>query len=132
MGYDKIFSSAEHADFYKIDLANGYISTTAVLFEAENIGVKVDAAGILEFSNRQGVLLYTFELSKNIGGKEKYDHMLCKVRDGKLLFRFPIIEWIDNYPHCDGEHDRWDSKVIGYHTVTYTPTENKATVTTEK
>lgn len=31
-----------------------------------------------------------------------------------IKLEFPIYKWIDHYPHCDGEHDRWEQQIIGY------------------
>ena len=33
----------------------------------------------------------------------------------KVTFKLPDYEWIDHYPNCDGESDRWDGKIIGVH-----------------
>lgn len=40
--------------------------------------------------------------------------------EGKTItISFAIVEWIDNYPNCDGEHDRWDSRTVGYHDLVF-------------
>lgn len=31
----------------------------------------------------------------------------------------PVCRWIDHYPHCDGEYDRWDTEILGFHTLTF-------------
>jgi len=66
--YDKLFNSAEHKE-KKYQLASGYISTTTVFFEEENITAKIEAKGDIAF--------------------------------------------------FDGEHDRWDSRTIGWHKLTF-------------
>lgn len=41
------------------------------------------------------------------------------LRDGKWVLRLATYRVVDNYPHCDGEHDRWDDIHIGHVTICY-------------
>ena len=116
--YDKQFNSQQEKEL-KIELANGYISTTKILFEAEKIVVKIDAKGVIDFLDFEDQVIASIDIPQQTGGKEVYTEVLCGVEDSCILLKFPIVEWIDNYPHCDGEHDRWDSKIIGYHKLVF-------------
>lgn len=44
------------------------------------------------------------------------------------MLQFPIAKWIDNDPNCDGEYDRWDSKMFGYHALEFAPKMKSAAV----
>ena len=46
-------------------------------------------------------------------GRGCYMDVLITTTDDMLIFQLPEYEWIDNYPNCDGESDRWDTKIIG-------------------
>ena len=116
--FDMIFNSQREKDA-KIELANGYISTTEILFEVERIVIKIDAKGTVDFLNLENKIIASINIPKQTGGKEVYTEVLCDVEDMCILLKFPLVEWIDNYPHCDGEHDRWDSKIIGYHNLVF-------------
>ena len=118
---DIIFNSQEAANGKNFQIASGYISDTVVLFENENIIAVINAKGIVEFYDINDTLLAKGELPENDGGKNVYEEIFCQAANGVITIKFPILEWIDNYPHCDGEHDRWDSKKIGEHVLAFTP-----------
>ena len=59
------------------------------------------------------------KVPKQEGGREIYMDVTCHVENGQIVLKMPIYRWIDHYPHCDGENDRWDAETIGYHTVRY-------------
>ncbi len=117
--YDKLFDSKKTEGFEKFQLATGYISSTVIYFEEEKIFAKIEAKGTVEFFDPEDNLLQSITLPSQTGGREVYDEVDCAVQDSTVILRVPIVEWIDNYPHCDGEHDRWDRKVIDYHTVSF-------------
>ena len=116
--YDKVFNSQRERSS-KIELANGYISATEVLFEVEKMVMKIDAKGTVCLLDFEDKVIASINIPEQTGGKEVYTEVLCSVEDGCIMLKFPLVEWIDNYPHCDGEHDRWDSKIIGYHNLVF-------------
>ncbi len=126
--YDKIFNSEKTNSTEAFDLATGYISTTAIFFEREKILVKIEKSGNVEFFDCDDKLLATVSIPAQTGGREDYDQVKCSAENGKLTLSFPVVKWIDNYPHCDGEHDRWDREVIGYHTLVYCVASNEYTI----
>ena len=126
--YDKLFHSENDKNFKEFQLASGYISSTTIYFELEKIAVKIEARGYIEFFDQEENRLAFIDIPEQTGGKESYENVLCGVEDGALILKLPIVEWIDNYPHCDGEHDRWDSRTIGYNIVTFDVYTNKITL----
>ncbi len=70
----------------------------------------------------------SINLSEQTGGKGTYSEVLYIADDDKITLKFPIVKWIDNYPNCDGEHDRWDTKTIGYHTLVFDIQTNEITL----
>ncbi len=117
--YDKIFSTVKNKGSESFQLATGYISSTVIFFEEEKIFVKIEAKGYVEIFDLEDNLLQSLAVPTQTGGREVYDEVECSVQNSNVTLRFPVVEWIDNYPHCDGEHDRWDRKVIDYHTVKF-------------
>ena len=61
------------------------------------------------------------------GGKAYFD-ICCGVENGIITMKFPVYNWVDNYPHCDGEYDRWDTTVIGYHVMKFNLSDNSVTI----
>ncbi|MBQ5591271.1 MAG: hypothetical protein IIU65_06290, partial [Clostridia bacterium] len=100
-------------------LANGYISTTSILFEKEGVIALISAKGKVEILDKNDSVVETKILPAVTIGKEVYDEVACFVSNGKIILEFPTYEWIDNYPNCDGEHDRWDTKEIGRETISF-------------
>lgn len=111
---DKVFLSGNGVK-KTFQLASGYISQTTIHFENENIVAVIQAAGSVEFFDGYDVLIAAGSVSRDDSGRKVYEDVVCQVKDEVLILQFPIYEWIDNYPHCDGEHDRWDTRIIGFH-----------------
>jgi len=112
-------------------IASGYISTTNILFENEGIMAAIEAQGHIDFYDLADNLLASLDVQNQDGGREVYQDVHCNVEDNFIIIKFPIYEWIDNYPHCDGEYDRWDTRIIGYHRVCFDTKTNTANVTGE-
>lgn len=117
--YDKIFNSGENIGFKSFQLANGYISFTEILFEKEKIVARIEAKGHIEFFDCENIQLASFDIPVQTGGKETYNEVLCRTEENVIVLKLPIVEWVDNYPNCDGEYDRWDTKTIGYNILKY-------------
>jgi len=101
----------------RYQLASGYDSTTQMLFETAGIRVRIEAKGFVEFFNTEGESIYSIRLPET-GGRGVYEDVVCSGSSKRICLQFPVYRWIDNYPHCDGEYDRWDTKIVDYHTLT--------------
>jgi len=106
--FDFVFKG-ERTEF---QLANGHISKTTICFEERGVYAVITASGKVEVFDMNDKLIKTESLPEQTGGKEVYMQVVCDVVDDKISLEFPVYEWIDNYPNCDGEHDRWDTKTI--------------------
>lgn len=98
-------------------LASGYIFETRILFAREQITAVVQAKGSVEFFDGEGGLVAAGSVSAMEDGREVYEDICCQVEDGCIVLQFPTYKWIDNYPNCDGEYDRWDKIVTGWRTL---------------
>ena len=117
---DKVFGGEE-----KIQIASGYISKTNILFEKEGIIAEIDAKGSVKFYDTDENLLDEGSVPSQTGGREVYEEIYPKLDGKSITLSFPVYEWIDNYPNCDGEHDRWSTKTIGYESLTFDLLEKK-------
>lgn len=117
--YDIVFNSEKENDKKCFQIASGFISETTILFEKENSVAVIQAKGRVEFYNMEGELLSIGELPPVESGKGVYQEICCQVVNSTIVLQFPIYEWIDHYPDCDGEYDRWSTRTIGYETITF-------------
>ena len=117
--FDKIICSDREKDTGYFQIASGYISETVILFEKENVIARVHAKGQVTFCDLSGAVLASGEVPAEEGGREVYQELACCIEDGKIRLLFPIYQWIDTYPNCDGENDRWITKQVGAHTLTF-------------
>ncbi len=115
----KVVYNSETNERLYTQLASGYVSETVIVFEKENICALVNASGKVDFQDARGKLLASASAPAVTDGKEKYVSLYYRIDENKIILDFPVYEWIDNYPHCDGEHDRWDTREIGAHTITF-------------
>ena len=120
-----IFNSESNPDGKGFQLATGYCSTTNILFEKQSINVSVEAKGEVKFSDEKGNLLVSANLPEIEEGRGVYENICCKADGDVITLEFPIVKWIDNYPNCDGEYDRWDSVKVGCHILRYNISTNK-------
>ncbi len=109
---DITYNSENDSKGKKLQLASGYISETNILFEKESIAVYIQAKGHVGFYNIDDERLADFDLPAVEAGRQVYEEVCCSVEGEAIILEFPLYKWIDNYPHCDGEHDRWDTREI--------------------
>ncbi len=115
---DITFNSEAQTDKKLYQIASGYISKTTVLFEKEDVIAVIEAKGSVEFYDINDELIAVGKLPPVEDGKEVYEEVSFKAEGNLITLSFPVYEWIDNYPNCDGEHDRWDTRIVGYNTLT--------------
>ena len=120
--YDKLYEGQGKKTF---TLACGMISTTSIYFKDAALLVKVEAEGEVFFYDATGELQASCTLERQ---DRRYNEVICEIKDGKVLLEFTIYKYVDNYPHCDGEHDRWDEIRIGALPVCYDLEQKTATV----
>ncbi len=106
----------EEDGFIRFNIASGFTDETEILFENENILMRVNARGELAFFDSENQPLASVTVPAGDEGRGCYMDLSCKAEDDAILVRFPAYSWYDNYPHCDGESDRWDAEIIGYKT----------------
>ncbi|MBQ8589064.1 MAG: hypothetical protein IJ486_01235 [Firmicutes bacterium] len=100
------------------------IYPTMVTFVQEKISVYADSMGHVEFCDAEEHFLgfVDFPVSED---PSKYAHTaqygdVEVSADGSTVTVFlPIYYWTDNYPHCDGESDRWDRHVESWFRVVF-------------
>lgn len=117
--YDKVFDSSKVKGYEDYQLACGHISNTTILFQQENIWIDVEAAGKIRFFAMDGAELTQYTLPKSNTERELYEDIRCSVEDCSIVLEFPIYSWIDHYPNCDGEHDRWTLTIKEYFAVKF-------------
>ena len=122
MQYDHIFDSSTAFYGKKYTLDTDHQRPTIVFFEKEGVVLSADANGNAVFSNTDGDILYR---GKADGPNPFFDRIHCSVVGCTVHVLFPIVKWIDNYPHCDGEHDRWDEIIVGEIPVIYPAEESQ-------
>ncbi len=116
MNYDFIFDSTNGET--KFNLATGHISTTSIYLKNEKLYLVIDANGSYHIFDESGNEKHNGKVIPQDNGRQLFEEIFCSSNNKLLTIKFPIYEWIDNYPHCDGEHDRWDTKIIDFNTVT--------------
>lgn len=100
------------------------IETTEITFENEKIIAYADSLGHIEFFDLEMNTLGFVDVPVSKDPSEKghtaqYGDMECYVDSAKIVFRLPVYGWEDNYPHCDGEFDRWDRYVARWFSVLF-------------
>lgn len=103
-------------------------ATTYIHFVNEKLLVYVrQGEGCVEFLTEQEELLHRETLPVVTGGRGIYPSVCLGAQGGKVSLQLTVCRWIDNYPHCDGESDRWDWEKIGCHQLCFDTLENTAT-----
>lgn len=92
------------------------IEPTTVFFEQEQTSVSMDALGHIAFfdANRQPLGAVDFPVSDDpskYAHTAQYGQIRCCADGKRITVSLPVYWWSDNYPHCDGESDRWDRHI---------------------
>ena len=114
------FDSQNNPNGELLVLASGYVSDNEILFVHEKIIVQIESkTGAVAFCNEQGNVLQAAKAELPQTGDEKFSEVHCAVSEDLIKLGFPQYTYEDNYPHCDGEHDRWTKRISGYRFVCY-------------
>lgn len=117
MTYDSAKKSYEEACEFEIRTKyDAPFVPCRVLFEQENLYLEADGRGNVAFYALDGTELYRKQADGNDNNFEKF---YCRVCNGVISVRFPIIEERDHYPNCDGEFDRYSYVEVDNVIVTY-------------
>jgi len=113
MQYDHIIPIHTQLDNTSFHLSCGYYTATAFLFEQAGFAAVIDCSGMFLFYTPEGKPLGSAKAKPMHGGRGCYMDILLTTDGNRVIFRLPEYSWWDNFPHCDGESDRWDADIIG-------------------
>ncbi len=120
MTHKVIFNSDNYPNGEIVNLASGYVSLTKIEFINENITVNIEAkTGDVEFYDSEAKKCFSAKIEIPSSGDEKFSEVKCVVEGEKIKLGFPQYTYKDNYPHCDGEHDRWTKTISGFNFLCY-------------
>lgn len=120
MVHEIIFNSGNCPNGEIINLASGYVSLTRIAFINENITVSIEAkTGEIVFYDADGNQCLSTGMETPLSGDEKFSEVKCIVEGEQIKLGFPQYTYEDNYPYCDGEHDRWTKTISGFHYLCY-------------
>lgn len=91
----------------------GHVEDTELFFINEKIYLTVKKEGCVTFLDEARNELCSTEV-KPTTKNGMHDNAYCRCDDGRIRVWFPIVDYIDNYPDCDGEYDRWTVRYVGY------------------
>lgn len=116
MIHEVIFDSGKTTKGEIVSLASGYISRNEISFINEKIIVSIEAkTGEIEIFDLESNKLLSTKIQPPTLGDEKFSEVECSVCGDQIKLGFPQYTYKDNYPHCDGESDRWTKIVAGFH-----------------
>lgn len=103
-----------------VDLACGYISLNKIVFQNEKVTVLIESrTGNVDFCDLEENKLLSTNVPLPLSGDEKFSEVKCSVEAEQIVLGFPKYSYKDNYPHCDGEHDRWTKTISGFDFLRY-------------
>ncbi len=120
MMHKVIFDSVNAPAGEVIGLACGYASLNEIIFTNEKISVQIEAkTGEVDFYDMESNKLLSAKVETPSSGDEKFSEVKCSIECEQITLGFPEYNYIDNYPRCDGEYDRWTKIVAGYRFLRY-------------
>ena len=105
MKYDYVYDSVKSVYEQKFDF-KGNDKPITLWLSTENLFLQADRLGNAVFFDKDGK-----ELFKDCAVSDKvrfFSWIYCKKSADGLRVSFAVTKTVDNYPNCDGEHDRWD------------------------
>ena len=120
MAHQVIFDSLKSDKGEQISLACGYVSLNQISFINEKITVNIETkTGEVAFYDLESNKLLSVKIQTPTSGDEKFSEVKCVVEGEQIKLGFPKYTYEDNYPHCDGEHDRWTKTISGFSFLCY-------------
>lgn len=113
MKFDHTIACGEVLAEAEFHLACGYYTTTSFLFKEANFAVVIDCGGEFTFYTVDGEVREVIRAKPMVSGRGVYEDIFITTTDTAVIFKLPEYTWIDHYPNCDGESDRWSSRIIG-------------------
>ena len=114
----RVYDSALQNGIYTLPNHYGHVEDTEVFFANEKTYMVVTESGELVFENEHRQELAKTTVTPDTKTK-KHDNVYCKAECGAICVWFPVVEYVDNYPHCDGEYDRWSTSYVAYDCVKF-------------
>lgn len=111
MDYDFVFDSEKKLwgrSHEEVEFDGETKPEVSILFEREGIVLRADQKGNAVFRDLEGSVIH--EDRAESGGYFSRVHV--RVHEGRAVAEFPVTKWIDHYPHCDGEYDRWSEVIL--------------------
>ena len=109
------FDSSVYPNGQTLNLACGYVSLNEITFINESIIVSIEArTGEIGFYDLESNKLLSAKMQPPATGDEKFSEVKCSAESEQIKLGFPQYTYKDNYPHCDGESDRWTKTVSGF------------------
>lgn len=105
----------------------GHIDDTCLHFIRQNLLVTVEEQGAVTFTREDGTQLARTFVDP-FSPKGIHGDCLCRFREGKILLLFARYDYIDTYPDCDGEYDRWIAREVGFQCLAYDVTSGEITL----
>lgn len=105
MNYDYILDSILNLNEVKFDFEGDKMS---VLFENEGVVLTADKDGNYAIESKDGTAVSSGKAQSD----RRFMFIYCSIKDNAISVRFPVTETVDHYPNCDGEYDRYSTKII--------------------
>lgn len=113
MKYDYIVNDSKKLNEERFHLSCGFYENTSFLLEGKEFYVVIHCSGRFTFYTITGEKIECIQGKSMDTGRRCYMDVIITTTDDEVIFQLPEYEWTDNYPHCDGESDRWDARIIG-------------------
>ena len=118
MKYDYIYDSAVQVYEEKLEFDCETKPSVTVLFSKEGVILQADNNGNSVFFDSEGNEL--FKARAEYEEKSRFSWICFHSGKNVITVNFTVTKLVDNYPHCDGEYDRWDEIVVKKIPITYT------------
>lgn len=109
MKYDYIYDSTTQNYEKKFEFDGENKPEITVFFEKEKVFLRADREGNALFFDMDGKELFKARAVYDDG---YFSWIYCCVSKNTVSVSFTVTKLVDNYPHCDGEYDRWDEIVV--------------------
>lgn len=132
------YNSAAQSEFLEINaLYYNAINPTTITFENEKVKAFVNSLGHIEFFDMEDNSLGFVDVPVSDDPSEKahsaqYGTVRYMADGSKITFKMPLYDWIDYYPNCDGESDRWNRITVRWFDVVFDCSTGQINVNTDK
>lgn len=107
MKYDYIYDTSTQNTEQEYELNREGDCLAKILLKEQNFALEINSQGKVVLYDIDGKVIDTKKIKSEKYPDKKFSDVIIKISNDKIQLNMLMKKYVDHYPHCDGEYDRW-------------------------